>query len=68
MTANYLVEWWGYGHGNAAAMAAIDAETLAGVGLDSSDELRANTLWQAPVPSELREKMIAEFELIKAGF
>lgn len=68
VTANYLVEWWGYGHGNAAAMAAIDAETLAGVGLDSSDELRANTLWQAPVPSELREKMIAEFELIKAGF
>jgi len=67
-TAEYLVGYWGYGHGNAVAMAAISEEDLAAVGLDSTEAHRANTLWQAPVPPALREKMIAEFELIKAGF
>ena len=67
-TADYLVGYWGYGHGNAAAMAEWTQEDLAAVGLASSEEARANTLWQAPVPTALREKMIAEFELIKAGF
>ncbi|WP_127112588.1 extracellular solute-binding protein [Shimia sediminis] len=67
-TANYLVSAWGYGHGNATAMAAMAKEDLAAVGLESSDQIRQNTLWQAPMNSDLREKMIAEFELIKAGF
>ncbi len=67
-TANYLVSSWGYGHGNAEAMAEMNADDLAAMGLESSESLRAKTLWQAPVPSGLREKMIAEFELIKAGF
>jgi spermidine/putrescine transport system substrate-binding protein len=67
-TAEYLVSYWGYGHSNAAAMAGMSTEDLAAVGLDSTEAHRANTLWQAPVPAELREKMIAEFELIKAGF
>ena len=49
-------------------MAEWTQEDLAAVGLASSEEARANTLWQAPVPTALREKMIAEFELIKAGF
>ncbi len=67
-SVEYIVTAWGYGHANDAEMAKIPAETLASVGLESSEKLRANTLWQAPVPFELREKMIAEFELIKAGF
>lgn len=67
-TANYLVTQWGYGHGNAAVMSEMNNDDLAAAGLNSSDELRANTLWQSPVPAALREKMIAEFELIKAGF
>ncbi|UWQ32345.1 extracellular solute-binding protein [Leisingera sp. M527] len=67
-TANHLVSAWGYGHGNAKAMADMNTEDLAAAGLESSNALRAKTLWQAPVPSALREKMIAEFELIKAGF
>ena len=67
-TADYLVNSWGYGHSNAVAMAAMSNEDLAYVGLDSTVAHRDNTLWQAPVPSELRERMIAEFELIKAGF
>ena len=67
-TAEYLVSYWGYGHANAAAMSTMVQEDLAAVGLASSEEARANTLWQSPVPTELRERMIAEFELIKAGF
>jgi spermidine/putrescine transport system substrate-binding protein len=67
-TASYLVSDWGYGHANQAAMAKIDQETLAGMGYDNVEEFRANTLWQAPIPTALREKMIAEFEKIKAGF
>lgn len=67
-TAEYIVSEWGYGHSNEAGMKAIDAETLAGSGFDDLDGFMANTLWQAPVPAELREKMIAEFERIKAGF
>ncbi|MCB2095494.1 MAG: extracellular solute-binding protein [Rhodobacteraceae bacterium] len=67
-TANYLVTAWGYGHSNAAAMAAMPQEDLVAAGLDSTDDIRKNTLWQSPLPAELREKMIAEFELIKAGF
>lgn len=67
-TAEYLVSEWGYGHGNATAMAAMSNEDLAYVGLNSTDAHRSNTLWQAPVPAKLRERMIAEFELIKAGF
>ena len=67
-TADYLVNAWGYGHSNAKAMATMSEEDLAAVGLNSSASLREHTLWQAPVSKELREKMIAEFELIKAGF
>lgn len=67
-TAEYLVTEWGYGHSNIAAMAAMPQEELAAVGLDSTDTLRGNTLWQSPPNAALRERMIAEFELIKAGF
>lgn len=67
-TAEYLVTAWGYGHANESAMSKIDQETLASMGYDNLEAFRANTLWQAPLPTELREKMIAEFEKIKAGF
>ena len=67
-SAEYIVNSWGYGHSNAAVMASMSEEDLAAVGLETSEKLRDGTLWQGPVPSELREKMIAEFELIKAGF
>jgi hypothetical protein len=49
-------------------MEAVDEQVLAEAGFDNLDRYTANTLWQAPVPAELREKMIAEFEKIKAGF
>ena len=67
-TANYLVNAWGYGHSNQTAMNAMDQATLASMGYDNVESFRDKTLWQAPVPAKLREKMIAEFEQIKAGF
>jgi len=67
-TAEYLVTAWGYGHANESAMGKIDQETLASMGYDNLEAFRANTLWQGPLPTALREKMIAEFEKIKAGF
>ncbi len=67
-TADYIVTAWGYGHSNAAQMAQMDQEMLKSVSLESNEALRENTLWQAPPGPELREKMIAEFEIIKAGF
>lgn len=67
-TADYLVNSWGYGHSNQVAMDKIDPEVLAGMGYDNVEAFRENTLWQAPIPTALREKMIAEFEKIKAGF
>ena len=67
-SAEYLVTAWGYGHSNTTEMAKMPPEALEAVGLDTSDALREHTLWQAPVSPEMRERMIAEFELIKAGF
>lgn len=67
-TVEYIVTAWGYGHANAAAMAKLDPEALSAAGFDDFSSYAANTLWQAPAPTALREKMIAEFERIKAGF
>ncbi len=67
-TADYLVTAWGYGHSNATEMAKMDQDMLKTISLDSNEALRENTLWQAPPGAEMREKMIAEFEMIKAGF
>lgn len=64
-SAEYIVNEWGYGHGNATAMKAMGAEALDGAGLGDVD---VPLLHQAPMNQQLREKMIAEFEKIKAGF
>lgn len=66
--AAYMVESWGYGHSNAKGMAAVDPKVLADKGYKDVDSFVANTLFQAPIPTELRQKMIAEFEKIKSGY
>lgn len=67
-TADFLVNAWGYGSSNDAAMAALDPGQVATAGYDNTDKFRDRTLFQAPTPPALRERMIAEFEKIKAGF
>lgn len=66
--AQYIVSEWGYGHSNSEGMQLAGAEALASMGYDNMEAYVDKTLWQAPLPSDLREKMIAEFEKIKAGF
>ncbi|HEV7254929.1 MAG TPA: extracellular solute-binding protein [Mesorhizobium sp.] len=64
----YLVNEWGYGHANDKGMKAIPADQLQAKGYHDVDQFVANTLFQAPVPNELKQRMIAEFEKIKAGY
>ena len=64
-TADYIVNEWGYGHSNTAAMGAFDTATLTDVGLN---DIAAPQLAQLPMDNALREAMIKEFERIKAGF
>lgn len=64
-TADYIVNEWGYGHSNTAAMGTFSQEVLSEVGLN---EITAPQLAQLPMDITLREMMIKEFERIKAGF
>ncbi len=66
--ANVLVKDWGYGQANAKGMAAVDAKLLKDKGYDDVDKFVDKTLFQSPIPTELKQKMIAEFEKIKAGY
>lgn len=63
-----LVTDWGYGHANGSGMAEIPQEVLQEKGYADVDSFRERTLFQSPIPAELKLKMIAEFERIKAGY
>ena len=60
-----LIENFGYGHSNAAAMSTIDEATLEEAGLAEVD---VPILAQTPNSTEQRERQLEEFEKIKAGF
>lgn len=64
-SARTLLEELGYAHANDAAMAEISAEELKAAFVDP---VTTTLLAQTPVNAEFREKMIQEFENIKAGF
>jgi spermidine/putrescine-binding protein len=66
--ANYIVNDWGYGHGNAKAMAEVDPTILAEKGYADVNQFVDKTLFQSPLPADLKLKMISEFEKIKAGY
>ena len=66
--ANFLVNDWGYGQANAKGMAAVDPAVLQEKGYADVEKFVDKTLFQSPVPNELKQKMIAEFEKIKAGY
>lgn len=67
-TTDYLVNSWWYGHSNAAALNALDESALRTAGLEGFDAYTADSLIQVPMDAAQRERMIAEFEKIKAGF
>ena len=64
-SSDYIVSAWGYGGGNQTAMDALGQEALEEVGLGA---VTTPVLAQAPMDIALREKMVSEFETIKAGF
>jgi spermidine/putrescine-binding protein len=66
--SDYMVKTFGYGHGNGAGMAAIDHKVLVERGFDNLDEFLDKTLFQQPVSPDLKQRMVAEFEKIKAGY
>ena len=63
--AQALVGELGVGHSNLTAMAAMDAAALAEAGLGP---VAAPTFAQTPKDNALHERMLQEFENIKAGF
>ena len=66
--AQYLLSDWGYAHANAKSLASVDPKVLQEKGYDDVEKFINKTLFQSPVPAELKLKMIAEFEKIKAGY
>ena len=66
--AKYMLSEFGYGHGNGAGMAAVDPAVLKASNYDDIDKFLDKTLFQSPIPPELKQRMIAEFEKIKAGY
>lgn len=66
--ARYLITDWGYGHATKAGLASVEEEVLAEKGYSDLDSFVDNTLFQSPLGPDLKLKMIAEFERIKAGY
>ena len=66
--ANYMVTAWGYGHANGAGMAKVDPAAVAAAGYADVQAMAEKTLFAAPVAPETKQKFIAEFEKIKAGY
>jgi spermidine/putrescine transport system substrate-binding protein len=64
-SAQGLLENFGYAHSNDAAMALIPAEALVAADVNPID---TTLLAQTPIPTEQRDRMLEEFEKIKAGF
>ncbi|MCC6863599.1 MAG: extracellular solute-binding protein [Rhodobacteraceae bacterium] len=64
-SARVIVDKLGYAHANNAAMADIPADLRKAAFVDP---VTTTLLTQTPVTSKFREKMIREFENIKAGF
>lgn len=64
-SAKTLLDELGYAHSNNAAMAEVSQDELKAAFVDP---VTTTLLAQTPVSAEFREKMIQEFENIKAGF
>jgi spermidine/putrescine transport system substrate-binding protein len=64
-SAKALVETLGYGHSNVPGMAAIPADQLEAANLTP---ITSTLLAQTPIDPAMRDRMVQEFETIKAGF
>ena len=64
-SARGLIDGFGYAHANDAALATIPAEDLVAADVSSID---TTLLAQVPIDNTMRDRMLQEFETIKAGF
>ncbi|MBL4917567.1 extracellular solute-binding protein [Szabonella alba] len=64
-SARGLVDGFGYAHANDAALATIPAEDLVAADVSPVD---STLLAQVPIDNAMRDRMLQEFENIKAGF
>ena len=64
-SAKGLLENFGYAATQMVSMSMIPAEELVAADVNPVDGI---LLEQTPIPSAMRDRMVAEFELIKAGF
>jgi spermidine/putrescine transport system substrate-binding protein len=64
-SSRVLLEDFGYAHANAAGMAGITTEELVAADVDPVD---TTLLTQTPLDNAMRDRMVEEFEKIKAGF
>jgi spermidine/putrescine transport system substrate-binding protein len=64
-SAQALLDSLGYAHSNDAGMAKLDQVALEAAGISPID---TTLLPQVPISTEMRDRMLAEFEDIKAGF
>lgn len=63
-----LIEMYGYGHSNAKSFELVDAAVLDDLGITDPDTMMANSRFFGEIKPEVREKYIALFDEIKAGF
>ena len=64
-SARGLLEGFGYAHANLNAQATIPMEDKVAADVDP---IEGTLLSQTPIPTEVRDRMVEEFERIKAGF
>ncbi|HMO06464.1 MAG TPA: extracellular solute-binding protein [Paracoccaceae bacterium] len=64
-SARGLLDNFGYAHANTAALATIPLEDKVAA---DTDPIEGTLLAQTPIPTEVRDRMVEEFERIKAGF
>jgi len=64
-SAKVVLADFGYSHSNAAAMATIPEADLVAADVNPID---TTILFQTPIATEMRDRMLEEFELIKSGF
>jgi spermidine/putrescine transport system substrate-binding protein len=64
-SARVVLADYGYTHSNSAAMATISEQELVEADVNPID---TTILFQTPIATDLRDRMLEEFELIKSGF
>lgn len=67
-SGKYIIESWGYPHGNSEAFEIADQELIKTYGFDDVDKFFEGSLFFDAVDPALEARMLKEFERIKAGF